>query len=411
MDGGNKLTDKLPAGIELNGKRLRISFMYEGKRCREPLKNIAKIDKKSIAYAENKRRAILAEIYEGRFDYAAHFPDSPQAATCSGLDAKGLKRTVKEGIDAWLEVQQAKKAKSTHINYTSKAKHVSQRFGKRRISDVGKRDLELFQAHLLRNGFSPKTVNDIFTIVRGVWTEAFEDGIIKNNPTDRIRNVERDDSSEFADPFTRDELELIANGDPTRMKDARMILFNCWVGLSVSELVALALEDIDKERRGIHVRRAKVAGEFKVPKERSRIRFVELISPAYNHLMQILAEVEGSSPEEIEVTQRDAITKRKEKITLLFRNSVSQRPWNGRTLSEWFTDHLKRSNVRHRGANQCRHTFASQVLSSYVPIEWVSRQLGHSDTTMVKKHYGRWLPDDTKSMAATISQMMGFETK
>jgi integrase len=130
--------------------------------------------------------------------------------------------------------------------------------------------------------FSPKTVNDIFTIVRGVWTEAFEDGIIKNNPTDRIRNIERDDSSEFADPFTRDELELIANGNPTRMKDARMTLFNCWVGLSVSELVALALEDVDKERGGIHARRAKVAGEFKAPKERSRIRFVELISPAYN---------------------------------------------------------------------------------------------------------------------------------
>lgn len=29
---------------------------------------------------------------------------------------------------------------------------------------------------------------------------------------------------------------------------------------------------------------------------------------------------------------------------------------------------------------------------------------------MVKKHYGRWLPNDTKSMAATVSQMMGFKT-
>lgn len=403
------MTKKLPAGIELNGKRLRISFMFNGRRCREPLKNISKIDSKSIAYAENKRRAILAEIREGRFDYSAHFPDSSQAATFSGLEIKNLKRTVQEGIDAWLEVQQAKKAKSTYINYASKAKHVSEKFGKRRIADIGKGDLELFQARLLREGFSPKTVNDIFTIVRGVWTEAFEDGVIKNNPTDRIRNIERDGESEFADPFTRNELELIANGDPSRMKDARMILFNCWVGLSVSELVALAMEDVDLARGGIHVRRAKVAGEFKVPKERSRIRFVELISPARELLKKILAEVEGSSPEEIEVTQRDAITKKTEQITLLFRNSVSQRPWNGKSLSEWFTCHLKLSSVRHRGANQCRHTFASQALSSYVPIEWVARQLGHTDTTMVKKHYGRWLPDDTKNMAAVISQMMGFQ--
>jgi integrase len=55
------------------------------------------------------------------------------------------------------------------------------------------------------------------------------------------------------------------------------------------------------------------------------------------------------------------------------------------------------------------HWFANQALSSYVPLEWVARQLGHADTAMVKKHYGCRLPDDTKSMAAIISQMMGFK--
>lgn len=38
----------------------------------------------------------------------------------------------------------------------------------------------------------------------------------------------------------------------------------------------------------------------------------------------------------------------------------------------------------------------------------ISRQLGHTDTTMVKKHYGRWIPNDTKSLAGLVSQMMGF---
>ncbi|MDH4608121.1 integrase [Pseudomonas sp. BN102] len=70
--------------------------------------------------------------------------------------------------------------------------------------------------------------------------------------------------------------------------------------------------------------------------------------------------------------------------------------------------HLKRARVRHRGPNQCRRTFASQALSCYVPVEWVARQLGHTDTTMVKKHYGRWIPSDTRSMAGIVSQMMGF---
>lgn len=80
-------------------------------------------------------------------------------------------------------------------------------------------------------------------------------------------------------------------------------------------------------------------------------------------------------------------------------------------MSNWFTAHLKKAEVRHRGANQCRHTFASQMLSSYVPVEWVARQLGHADTTMVRKHYGRWIPKDTKSMAGIVSKMLGFRAE
>lgn len=74
---------------------------------------ISKINKASIAYADNKRRTILAKIKEGRFDYAAHFPESPRALIFSGFGGPSTKRTVKEGIDRWLEVMKARKTAST----------------------------------------------------------------------------------------------------------------------------------------------------------------------------------------------------------------------------------------------------------------------------------------------------------
>lgn len=406
MDGGPVV--KLPAGVEINGKQLRISFMLHGQRCREGLPGIVKINKASIAYADNKRRTILAEIKEGRFDYAAHFPESPRALLFSGVGGPNTRRTVAEGIARWLEVMRARKAESTVINYASKAKRVEQKFGARRIVDISKSDLELFQAQLLKSGLAPKTVNDVFTVVRGVWADAFGDGILKANPLDRITNIDTDSEVEHADPFSREEIELIAQADPERMADVRMILFNCWAGLSLSEIVALAVEDVNLEAGVVSVRRALVVGDYKVPKERSRTRTVELIDPALELLRQILEDAKGSEPIKVEVVQRDNVTRRKETITPLFRNSASGVVWNGKTVSKWFTAHLKKAGVRHRGANQCRHTFASQALSSYVPVEWVARQLGHSDTTMVKKHYGRWIPGDTKSMAGIVSEMMGF---
>jgi integrase len=395
----------------MNGKQLRIVFQLHGQRCREPLAGIVKINKAAIAYADNKRRTILAEIKENRFDYAAHFPDSPRAATWSLSPGISLKRTVKEGLVKWLDVQEVRKAKSTFDNYVSKANHVEAKFGKRRFMDISKSELELWQVQLLKQELAPKTVNDIFTIVRGIWADAFEDGVIKTNPLDRITNIQIDADNETADPFTREELKAIAEADPARAKDVRMVLFNCWTGLSLSELIAVAREDVDMAKGTITVKRAFVVGQFKVPKERSRIRVVELIAPALELMRQLMEDVADCQPVEIDVIQRDNITKRKEKVHFLFRSSTSGLLWNGKTISKWFTAHLAKAEVRHRGANQCRHTFASQALSSFVPVEWVARQLGHSDSTMVKKHYGRWIPADTKSMATVVSEMMGFSSE
>jgi integrase len=187
-----------------------------------------------------------------------------------------------------------------------------------------------------------------------------------------------------------------------------MVLFNCWAGLSLSEITALGVDDVDRVAGGVWVRRAKVIIEFKLPKERARLRFVKLIYPALALLDDTLKDAEAAAPLQITVTERDNVTEKQEEVRLLFRNCISGLLWTAKTDSKWFTKHLKRSGVRNRGANQCRHTFASQALSSYVPAEWVARQLGHTDTTMVRKHYGRWIPGDTKSMAAIVSQMMGF---
>lgn len=402
------MKDQLPSGVEIQGNMLRISFYLNGQRCKEPLTGLMKINKAAIAYADNKRRTILAEIKEGRFDYIAHFPESTKAMALSGRAGGDSKRTVAEGVARWMEVQLAKKASSTSKNYQYKANHVTEKFGKQRIAEINKSDFELFQVQLLKKGLAPKTVNDIFTVVRGVWGDAFSDGVIKSNPLDRIKNIERDSDEDSADPFTRDEIEKLSEIKLTRQQDINMILFDCWAGLSVSELIALAWEDVDLEGGTIMVRRARVNTEYKVPKEKSRARRVELIDPAIEFLKRQHPITSNLPTTAIDVVQRDNITIKRENVTFVFRNGQSHMPWHASSVGRWFADHLKKVGVRHRGPNQCRHTFASQALSSYVPVEWVARQLGHTDTTMVKKHYGRWIPSDTKSLAGLVSQMMGF---
>ena len=395
---------ELPSGIQIHGNNIRIDFMYHGKRCREAITGYTKITKQVIQYAVNKRNVIVMEIKEGSFDYLKHFPESKQAAKYAGVNVKRL--TVNDAVDSWLDVKKNNKAKSTFRGYKSKSLHIKEKWGCELVKNITKSEIEYFQSELLGNGLSPKTVNDCFTILRGVWSDAFHDGIIQSNPCDRVKNVEMDNLHEHADPFDVDELKRIENLQTTRKADIAMIMFWCWSGLSISEITALAWEDVDLERWTVKVQRARVLNQFKVPKEKGRVRVIELLEPAKHWLQKQMEFTMMLPQQEFTIKQRDNITERKESIRLVFMNSVSGCQWYDHSLRRWFSSVLKRAKLRHRGPNQCRHTFASQLLSNYVPLEWIARQMGHSDTTMIKKHYGKWIPKDSIRMADQISKMI-----
>jgi integrase len=54
---------------------------------------------------------------------------------------------------------------------------------------------------------------------------------------------------------------------------------------------------------------------------------------------------------------------------------------------------LDRAELHRRGPHQMRHTFASQLLQVGEPITYVSRQLGHKDSSITLRVYAHWLPD------------------
>ncbi|WP_144395050.1 tyrosine-type recombinase/integrase [Pleionea sediminis] len=399
---------KLPTGIRLHGDQILIDFQYQGTRCREPLSGIGKINKSTIQYAVNKRNSILVEIKEGRFDYSKHFPNSKKDIQITGYNGPELNRSVRKAVHIWLNVKKVTKAKSTYRNYVHKSKHVVNEWGDRPIRNITKSDILLFQAKLLKK-LQPKTVNDIFIIVRGIWSDAFYDDIIKSNLPERIENIPIESDNE-PDPFTNDELERIAGANTHRIEDVNMIMFNCWTGLSVSELAALAWEDVDTVNWTIKISRARVEDHYKVPKEKSRVRTIELIEPAKYWLKKQLEYTYMLDPNEIYVFQRDNVRKEKQNIRFVFFNRYNDLPYSPASFARWFESHLKKAKVRHRGPNQCRHTFASKMITNYVPLEWVARQLGHTDTSMIKKHYGKIIPGDTPSMAGIVSNLLGFKT-
>lgn len=249
------------------------------------------------------------------------------------------------------------------------------------------------------------------SIARGVWRDAHIDGIVDKNIMDAIQNFALSTVSDEAYPFTKDELQRISQTATRRQSEVNMIMFDCWVGLSISELIAVAWEDVDFDRWTIRVRRALVDAEWKVPKEQARERTVEVIHAARPWLVKQLSVSSMLEPVLIEVKQRDNVSIKMEVIRPIFINTLTGKHFaNDMSVSTRFLkDHLKKAKVVYRAANQCRHTFASQMPSHFVSQDWIIRQLGHSNYDMLHRNYGRFIPEDTPLLADIIYQQLGEE--
>lgn len=170
-----------------------------------------------------------------------------------------------------------------------------------------------------------------------------------------------------------------------------MIKFGIWSGPRPSELISLAWEDIDVENWTVKYQRAKVLGELKETKTKLSDRQVELIAPAIEALKAQMEHTFMLEPVPVEVLRRDNKTVKTEHVRFVFMNTLMGEPHKNEEVinKRFFTAHLKRAKVRYRGPSNCRHTFASQMLTIGMPKEWVAVQLGHTSTKMIDKHYGK----------------------
>jgi integrase len=77
---------------------------------------------------------------------------------------------------------------------------------------------------------------------------------------------------------------------------------------------------------------------------------------------------------------------------LVFVNPQTRQQWNGdKPIYKRWKQILKQAGVRFRNPYQTRHTFASSLLMlGAIPL-YVAGQMGHADTTMITRTYGKWI--------------------
>lgn len=349
-----------------SGKRaIVIAFTYRGVECRETLKADASL-KSSLKYAENLRGAILDKIERGTFNYADYFPDSPKAR----LFGHALSTmTVKEAQQIVLD--DLPREATTLESYTKSAKRINGYLGKHRLVDLMP---EHFREMFRKRQVSRKTWNNDLIPLRKALKRAVMDGVINFNPLDRVDIDELVPKHEKPgpDPFTLAEITALLSA--AGAENAYSVAL--YTGMRLEELAGLTWANVDFVNAKVYVTHAAQLSirskELKAPKTRTSARTIDLLPKALEALKSQQAQTRFQG-DRVFMNGREPYTRYKQ-----FR-----RNW---------TKTLEAAGVRYRAMKQCRHTYASHMLSSGHNPLYVASQLGHTGTALLDV-YGRWVDD------------------
>jgi integrase len=356
--------DRRKNGIRKRGNSIQIDFYYQGVRCRETI--ALEPTRANLNYASNLKAAIKHEIALGTFDYAKHFPNSSRAY----LGSKHHPQKLTKLFDDFLLAKQRSTAFSTWRDYRSAIEyHLRPTFGDKYIQEMTTSDINNWMAGL---DISNKRINNILVPLRGIFSDAFMDGRIEKNPMDRIKNLSC--QTEEPRPLSPDEIESLLSHSDGQVKN--LFQFAIWTGLRTSELIALLWTDINWNKKTVLIQRARVRGQIKQTKTKAGQREIMLLPPALEALI-------------------DQKTYTLLQGTEIFQNPKTGKCWENDSQirkTAWIPA-IKRAEIPYRNPYQTRHTYASMLLSAGEEPMWVAQQMGHKDWGMIRKRYGRWIPD------------------
>lgn len=158
-------------------------------------------------------------------------------------------------------------------------------------------------------------------------------------------------------------------------------------GLRRAEMCGLRWADIDFESKILHVVRNRSyspsCGVYeKPPKTRKSIRDIPLIDSLITDLKEYMDWFR----------QADSDFDKKPDEYYLAANDKRE-PIHPGTLRDWLVNVEEKNKLKQVTCHGLRHTYCSLLLSQNVPIQTVSKYMGHCDSTITLQVYSHFVPD------------------
>ncbi|MGC4089416.1 MAG: tyrosine-type recombinase/integrase [Polyangiaceae bacterium] len=255
------------------------------------------------------------------------------------------------------------KPSEVHSKRTIVRVHLVPAFGEMRLDQIGALDIERFKAKKIGAGLSPKTINNMLTVLRRSLVVAAEWGKLHTVP--RVRWLQTPPPR--FDFLTFEEAARLVDGADPQWR--AMVLIGLRTGLRQGELIGLLWDDIDLVAGRLVVRRNAVRGIVGTPKN-GRSREVPLSDDAVAALRALPSRFPGGQV--FAVPDGRMLTKGECKHPL----------WRA----------CRKAGLRQVGWHVLRHSFASHLAMRGVAIKAIQELLGHTTLEMTMR-YAHLSPD------------------
>ena len=404
----------LPTGVEIHNGKIRVWFLYRGKRCRETLKGW-QVNPTNIKKAGNLRAAITSEIQMGMFDYAARFPESKSAQVKSAPKQIETFADLCQAFQAMKELEVSSSSIQTLSSIIATLKHVVG--GETQVTSIQHSNIIEYRRELLhgsvKNNTSPwlnkkgraaTTVNARISTLCAMLKFAHQSGFITHTPFDNVKSLARTQSP--PDPLMKDEYKRMI--DKQSKFHALLWCVAVFTGMRHGELCALAWEDIDLDAGKVSVQRNLTnKGVFGPPKTAAGNRTVTLLQPALMALREQFKLTGHLPPKIIEFQHREHGKTESQSLRFVFVPQTQSKTKNGyfskNSIGYSWRRGLKLAGIRERHPYQSRHTYACWSLSAGANPSFIASQMGHENAKMVYTVYSKWIADMDGDQAGLLN--------
>ena len=89
-----------------------------------------------------------------------------------------------------------------------------------------------------------------------------------------------------------------------------------------------------------------------------------------------------------------------------FAVNIYRQPLYPQSIGQWLTFYERKWGLKHVTCHGLRHTYCSLLLTQNVPIQTVSRYMGHSDSTITLKVYSHFIPNTQGIAVNALNQLV-----